>query len=203
MAGKHHFPQQDGDSTHESIDGPGLATGLGHALRMHRKNRGLTLQQTANLCGLSQPFISQLENGKAMPSMLALHQMAAALGTSAQELLRPVPSGDVSLVRHAGNRSYELGPGATVEFLVEGSNHQIATNLVTAEPGSEAEALSHGGEEMVYVVEGSISVYVEGHGTVELQEGDTFTYPANIIHQWRNTSDETAQFLFINAPPSF
>jgi len=73
----------------------------------------------------------------------------------------------------------------------------------TAEPGSEAEALSHGGEEMVYVVEGSISVYHEGHGKIELLEGDAFTYPANVIHQWRTTSDETAQFLFINAPPSF
>jgi len=56
---------------------------------------------------------------------------------------------------------------------------------------------------MVYVVEGSISVCLEDHGTVEFQEGDAFTYPASVIHQWRNTSDETAQFLFINAPPSF
>ncbi len=203
MTGKHHFPQQEGDSDHESVDGPELAGALGQALRMRRKNRGLTLQQTADLCGLSQPFLSQLENGKAMPSLLALHQVAAALGTSAQELLQPSPSGEVSLVRYTSNRSYVLIPGATVEFLVEGSNHQIATNLVTAEPGSEADALSHGGEEMVYVVEGSISVYLEGHGTVELQEGDAYTYPANIVHQWRNTSGETAQFLFINAPPSF
>ena len=87
----------------ESIDGPALAAALGRELRHRRKDLGLTLQQVADLCGLSQPFLSQLENGKAMPSLLALHQVAAALGTSGRELLRPSAPADISLIRADGN----------------------------------------------------------------------------------------------------
>ncbi|MDE0137587.1 MAG: helix-turn-helix transcriptional regulator, partial [bacterium] len=55
------------------VDGDAVAASLGAALRRLRKAQGLTLQQLASRCGLSQPFLSQLENGKAMPSLMALH----------------------------------------------------------------------------------------------------------------------------------
>jgi quercetin dioxygenase-like cupin family protein/DNA-binding XRE family transcriptional regulator len=196
-------PPSPAPSAGSAPDGPQVAAALGQALRNRRKTLGLTLQETADLCGLSQPFLSQIENGKAMPSLLALHQVAYALGTTAQDLLQPVPSAEFSLVRYASNRWFDLSPGATVEFLVEGTNHQIATNLITAEQGAEAEVISHRGEEMIYMVEGSITVYVREGEEVELFEGDAFTYPAGVVHHWRNTGDKTAQFLFVNAPPSF
>ncbi len=186
------------------IDSQELAVSLGAALRDRRKARGLTLQQLADECGLSQPFLSQLENGKAMPSLMALHQVAAALGTSAQELLQPATTADVSLVRGGSTQCYELGEGTTVCFLVEGSNHQIETNLITAQPGAESGCeLAHVGEEMIYVLEGSISVVLRGHEAVELGHGDAYTYSSETPHGWSNIGAETARFLFITSPPSF
>jgi transcriptional regulator with XRE-family HTH domain len=187
-----------------SVDGDELAVSLGHVLREHRKTRGLTLQQLADLCGLSQPFLSQLENGKAMPSLLALHQVAAALGTSAQALLQPTAATEVSLVRGATTKCYELGGGASACFLVDGAQHNVETNLITAKKGAESGCqLAHAGEEMIYVLDGSISVALTGYDTVELEAGDAYTYPSGRPHGWQNTGTGTARFLFISSPPSF
>ena len=196
--------RRTGEPAIEPVDGEELATSLGRKLRERRKDRGLTLQQLADLCGLSQPFLSQLENGKAMPSLLALHQVAAALGLSAQELLQPAVSTDVSLVRSDTTQCYELGPGATACFLVEGSGHSIETNLITAKPGAESGCkLAHNGEEMIYVLEGSISVELRDHDPVDLSTGDAYTYPSSIPHEWCNIGSAPARFLFITSPPSF
>lgn len=193
-----------GGSIADLVDGDELAVLLGSSLRERRKTRGLTLQQLADLCGLSQPFLSQLENGKAMPSLLALHQVAAALGTSAQELLQPLEAGEVSLVRGDSTACYELSPGATVCFLVDGSNHHIETNLITAEPGAKSGCeLEHDGQEMIYVLEGSIEVSLRDHDPVDLAVGDAYTYPSGVPHGWRNLGAERARFLFITSPPSF
>lgn len=186
------------------VDGDELAIMLGGALRERRKEQGLTLQQLADLCGLSQPFLSQLENGKAMPSLIALHQVAAALGTSAQELLHPSGTAEVSLVRNNSTACYEIGPGATACFLVQGANHQIETNLMVVQPGAESPCeLAHDGQEVIYMIEGWLSVSVQDHDTVELHVGDTYAYPATIPHEYRNTGTDVAKFLFISTPATF
>ncbi len=111
---------------------------------------------------------------------------------------------DVSLVRGDSTRCYELGDGTTACFLVDGAGHQLETNVITALPGSESGCeLAHSGEEITYVLPGSISVFRRDHEPVELHTGDAYTYPAGLPHEWRNVGEETARFLFINTPPSF
>ena len=139
-----------------------------------------------------------------MPSLLALHQVAAALGTTAQELLQPSNSAEVSLVRGDSTRCYELGEGTTACFLVEGQGHQLETNVITAQPGAESGCqLAHDGEEMIYVLQGSISVMLRDHEPVVLSMGDAYTYPASMPHEWHNVGDGIARFLFVNTPPTF
>lgn len=135
-----------------------------------------------------------------MPSLLALHHVAAALGTSAQERLQSPVAADVTLVRGDSAQCFELGSGTTARFLVEGANHHIETNLIAAEPGAEASELAHEGQEMIYVLEGTLSVSLRDHDTVEIGEGDAYTYPSGIPHEWRNIGADSARFLFITTP---
>ena len=195
--------QRPNPSTQE-VNGQELASALGQALRARRKTQGLTLQQLADQCGLSQPFLSQLENGKAMPSLLALHQVAAALETTAQNLLDVQPRTEVSLVRGKDTRCYELSSGANVCFLVEGPDHQMEPNLITAQPGAESGCeLEHAGEEMVHVIEGTIEIALRDRSPFRLELGDTLTYPATVPHEWRVVGDGQARFLIVSSPPSF
>jgi transcriptional regulator with XRE-family HTH domain len=204
MSTLHRPPNHVSPTPADEVDGRELATALGRSLRARRKGQGLTLQQLADQCGLSQPFLSQLENGKAMPSLLALHQVAAALETTAQALLDLQQRTDVSLVRGQDTRCFELSSGATVCFLVEGPDHQMEPNLITAQPGAKSGCeLEHAGEEMVHVIEGTVEITLRDKPPTQLNTGDTLTYPATIPHEWRIVGEQQARFLIVSSPPSF
>ena len=186
-----------------SIDGDAVAATLGTALRRLRKAQGLTLQQLASRCGLSQPFLSQLENGKAMPSLMALHNVAQALETTAHSLLQPQERLDVSLVRHGEGETYQLVEGASVRFLTRGGSHLMEPNEVEFEPGTRTVNAGHEGEEVIYVLEGSVRMELEGSPPVELARGDVYTYPATIPHTMAAAGSAGCRFLVVTSPPSF
>ncbi|MGP4052726.1 helix-turn-helix domain-containing protein, partial [Streptomyces sp. 2A115] len=60
---------------------------VGAAVRRRRRALELTLAVVAERSGLSVPFLSQVENERARPSMRSLERVADALGTTRVELL--------------------------------------------------------------------------------------------------------------------
>jgi transcriptional regulator with XRE-family HTH domain len=54
-----------------------------------RKERGLTQEQLAERSGLSQQYLSGLEQGRRNPTIVTLLELAVALETSHLDLLRP------------------------------------------------------------------------------------------------------------------
>ncbi|WP_028808644.1 helix-turn-helix domain-containing protein [Streptomyces canus] len=179
-----------------------LARSLGASIRVARKAAGLTLTQLAGQAGVSQPFLSQAENGNVMPSIINLHRIAQVLGTTAHQLLEEGARAPARVVRAGEGRSYPLGRGATVRFCV-GGNRLMDCNEVTAGPGSAAEsATTHTGEEFVYVIDGTVRLVISGTSHL-LHAGDTAYYAATESHQWFNDSDAPARFLFTSSPPGF
>lgn len=185
------------------VDGDAVAATLGTALRRLRKAQGLTLQQLAARCGLSQPFLSQLENGKAMPSLMALHYVAQALDTTAHSLIQPQERLDISLVRHGEGETYQLVEGASVRFLTRGGSHLMEPNEVEFDPGVGTVNTGHEGEEVIYVLEGRLRVELEGSAPVELARGDVYTYPATVPHTITAAGQAGCRFLVVSSPPSF
>lgn len=60
---------------------------VGVAVRKRRRALSLTLAAVSARSGLSVPFLSQIENERARPSMRSLERVADALETTAVELL--------------------------------------------------------------------------------------------------------------------
>ena len=56
-------------------------------VRVYREFRGLTMTQLAQKAGLSQSLISEIEAGKKDGGMRAMKALAAALGTSIDDLI--------------------------------------------------------------------------------------------------------------------
>ena len=54
-----------------------------------RKEKGLTQEALAEKSGLSQQYISGLENGQRNPTIVTLFELSSALGVSHLELLTP------------------------------------------------------------------------------------------------------------------
>lgn len=55
-----------------------------------RREKGLTQEALAEKSGLSQQYISGLENGLRNPTIVTLYELAAALGVSHVDLVLPV-----------------------------------------------------------------------------------------------------------------
>ncbi|MFT4011684.1 MAG: helix-turn-helix transcriptional regulator [Nocardioidaceae bacterium] len=84
---------------------------LGDYLREQRVTAHLSLRQLADLAGVSNPYLSQIERGLRKPSAEVLQQIAKALRISAE-----------SLYVRAGILSPEDGLGGSVELAVLGDS---------------------------------------------------------------------------------
>jgi transcriptional regulator with XRE-family HTH domain len=63
-----------------------LGRDIGEYIRAHRRNAQISLRQLAKLAGVSNPYLSQIENGLRKPSAEILQQIAKGLRISAEAL---------------------------------------------------------------------------------------------------------------------
>src|SRR5947209_5559037 len=71
---------------------------IGLRIRELRQSRGLTLQELADVSGLSTSMLSLVERGRASPSIGSLVVIASALGVAMSDLLASEPESDEDLV---------------------------------------------------------------------------------------------------------
>ncbi|MDO8363810.1 MAG: XRE family transcriptional regulator [Actinomycetota bacterium] len=170
----------------------------GAAIRARRQALALTLVETAELSGLSQPFLSQVENGRARPSMESLYRIATALTTTPQALfggattalgtsLARALDGAVPTIATDGESLRRLLlPGDAPFHVVELVG--LATQFL--------EPWEHDGFEALYVLHGPVDVQV-GQEVSTLATGDFLSYPANLPHRYRSPAGAQARVLLI------
>lgn len=166
---------------------------LGAEIRRRRLDAGLTLVQLAERSGLSQPFLSQVENERSQPSMTSLVRIAQALDTTPQSLFTPPAGheGGLAVVR----ASDDIGGVSTYRPLVAGD---APFHLVefTELPFEFVDVWQHEGFEAAYVVSGRVEVDVDGERR-ELGAGDSVSYDARLPHRHRSLGRRPARLLLI------
>ena len=203
--GRRYAGDARADEPAAEVSSDAVALSVGRAIRAARRRAGLTLAEVAERGRVTQPFLSQVENGRAMPSLLTLHRVAEALGVSAQTLVAE-DAGAVTLVRKREGTEYERSDvqGAVLErFLVKG-RRLMEPGEVWAAPGSgSGDAVSHEGEELIYMLAGRLEVELKDVTKEVLNTGDCLYYPATVPHSWRVKGNRAARFLVIATPASF
>jgi transcriptional regulator with XRE-family HTH domain len=63
---------------------------VGKNVKRIREKKGLTQERLAEISGFSQQYISGIEQGRRNPTVITLYELAASLGVSHLELVRPV-----------------------------------------------------------------------------------------------------------------
>lgn len=58
-----------------------------------RKSKGMTQEQTAELAGVTRPYLAKLEGGYYNPSVDVVIKIAAALGVTEQEIINGLKLG--------------------------------------------------------------------------------------------------------------
>ena len=70
--------------------------------------------------------------------------------------------------------------------LMEGKEANLV--LVEFEPGAAVAKHFHPGDELVYILEGSVILEVDGQPAITLKAGDTFHQPPKQVHSGQNAS---------------
>lgn len=178
---------------------------LGTALRAARVRAGLTVQALALRAEISQPHLSQMENGKVSPSIATLYRLASALDVSPQELLPDARAEEVVVVRAGGGaaRPIEERPDAALaRVLVGAPGRVLQVQEVTIEPGQEAGGwFEHDGEEFLYVLEGAIALEVGRTPAAQLGPGDAAWYESRRPHRWTVVGGAGARVLAVSGLP--
>ena len=92
-------------------------------------------------------------------------------------------------------RQVLVGILASTEHLTAGKVHLL--------PGQQSEPQIHGGDESLYLLEGTLHIRLPEHKGArwfELKPGDGFYIPQGEPHQYYNVSDKPATLLFAVAP---
>lgn len=71
-----------------------------YRIREHRKNRGLTLDQLAEMVGTSKGYLSDLETGKRAGGVDMLRAIAQALRVNEAEIFMPENEQDQMMLDH-------------------------------------------------------------------------------------------------------
>jgi DNA-binding transcriptional MerR regulator/quercetin dioxygenase-like cupin family protein len=178
---------------------------IGDRICLLRKKRRVSLRKLADVTGLSPSYISSLERSLSKPSVASLQKLAAALGTNVPTLLgeRPQPAAD-PVVRPHERRLLKMEiPGVKFESLsmVETDLEPL---LMTIGPGAGSrESYRHGGEEFLYMLEGSLELTLDEMYAYSLGPGDAMTFASDRPHRWWNPGEVDAVIVWINTPQTF
>lgn len=176
---------------------------IGEKIKEIRKELGYTLQEFADLCGLSVSLISQVERNLASPSIQSLVKMAEVLQTPVGSFFE---NGDKEkdqiIVKKSERRTLSLPNHTTgYELLTPGElDGNIRVLFITLEPNqfSSTQKFGHSGKEICVAFQGSIRVEFENHEYV-LDEGDSIAFNSEKSHRFYNpTKTQTKLFLVLH-----
>lgn len=193
---------------------------MGEHLREARRTRRLSLRDLAERLGVSPSLISQIETGRANPSVSTLYAIAAELDVSLDELLfsdrlsataaSPVvapadaPPGSMThgggpIQRAADRHVIRLASGVLWERLTTASEPGVEFLLVTYEVGGasspEDAYQRHSGHEWGYVLSGKLEVRI-GFDEYVLSPGDSISINSSMPHRLANIGDVPVQAIW-------
>ncbi len=179
---------------------------FGTHIRQTRKSLGLTLQGVSQASGLAVSTISKIENSNLSPTYDVLLKLAHGLGVDLSSLLdfqAPPDSSKMKTGRLVVTRAGEVPGHDTGTYIYEPIANQMKNKLIDAtvvtvtarDTGSFDAPISHGGEEFVFVLSGSVELHSNLYEPTELNEGDSVYYDAQMEHFYISTSKEDARIL--------
>jgi len=198
---------------------------MGERLRAERRRRDISLRELAARVGISASLISQVETGRAAPSVSTLYAIASELDVSLDDLLftgrdgpgrtqsarSAVVAPDVaafgprsmpppSAWQPAGSRKHiRLASGVVWERLTTTSEPGVEFLYVTYEAGSSSSPddahQRHAGHEWGYVISGTLSVTIAFEEYL-LGPGDAISIDSMVPHRLVNRGPATVHGIW-------
>ena len=150
------------------------------------------MKEVAISSGLSIGFISQVERGLTSPSLTSLTAIANFLRSDVTNFLSQ-PKSKSSITRNEERDVYTINKnGLQYERLSDSfPGHTLNSVIIHEMPGHRSESISHEGEEFFFILEGAITIYIDGVVNI-LEAGDSLHFDSSRSHSaWNHTNKVT------------
>ncbi len=180
---------------------PFAAPTVGKTINHLRKQKQLTLDQLATLCGVSKSMLSQIERNETNPTLAIVWRLAEALDQTIDDLIRG----------EEGAHSLSIAGGSSIPVLHDPDGHYSLTILGPADLVNEIEwyelNLKPGGtlksephtprtNEHLTLLEGEVEL-TTGDEIGIVKQGETARYRADKPHSITNNSDQNVRALLV------
>ena len=190
-------------SKNDPADDPQLGV-IGRELHASRRKRQLSLEQLAELSGVSRSMISKVERGEAVPSTTVLAKLAEALGLTFSQLMSHPVEREILVIkadRQPVLRDEASGlvrrclspvlPGRGIDWVI----NTLPPRGIAGDFGAHR----HGVEEYIFVQTGRLKAVI-GTEVVTLEAGDSLYFQADANHAFTNIGrGECVYFLVIDS----
>ena len=167
---------------------------LGARIRDERVAAGLSVRGLAARTNVSPSLISQIERGRARPSVATLFAIAAELGLPVAQLFsetrpevaEPARPAREIVQRHETRKKMTLAQGVRWERLTFAPDDEVDFVFLDYPPGAssspDGELRSHGGREFGYVLSGELRVRIGGEEHL-LRPNDSISFDSTMPHE--------------------
>ena len=177
---------------------------IGRALQRLRKNNDLTLAAVSAKTGVAISTLSKIENNQSSPNFDVLTRLADGLGLDLLALLGEsfytFAHGARTITRAGGGVRYEtpLGEYEALSSEIAMKALQPAVVRVPAGRSEPATMSTHAGEEIIYILRGSVRFYMEPYSPTVLEQGDSIHFDSLMPHGFVALGDEDALMLSVS-----
>ena len=180
---------------------------LGAGIQVLRKRCHLTLKVLAEKIGVTSSFLSQVEKGKASPSLATLKRIADALDTTVSFLVAEPDKAKQSPVLRQSARSVVEDPSNNLvtQVLTSPQSWKMMEPMLftfTRSSLPTSVRYRHVGDEFALVLKGRLKVVLNEENHI-LGEGDSIYFSSGIPHVFMNATEGETEVLSINTPPNF
>jgi len=183
---------------------------IGQRIKKFRLTNGFTLKQLAGSCGVTSSLLSQIEKGKASPSLSTLSKLAQKLNTTVGAIVDgedDIQSIESHMIVKARDRKRldDNDVHLTMWSLSEQLPFKLMQPMIFTFQGFSEDTgfrYKHFGQEFILLLSGKLCVKY-GNETFYLEEGDSFYFDSSIDHVFLNAYEGTTEVVSINSPSSF
>ena len=182
---------------------------LGSKLRQLRLRKKMALVDLGRHTGLSASMLSQLENGKMVPTLPTLARIAMVFDVGLEHFFDDRRDRKLFSVVRAGermrfpDRADSPSPGYFFECLAFSAQEKAMQAYLAEFPRRFAKEVSlhfHEGAEFLFIVDGAVGVMFDGEEH-ELNAGDSVYFDGSVPHGYRGLGKNGGRALVVTAPP--
>jgi len=164
---------------------------LAKKIRELREAKGLSREELAERMGVSPSLLTQVEEGKTVPSVATLIHLSRCLNVPLRTFTGLEEETRLVVVRAHERREVERRPKAGpsksgYHYETLASKEGIDAFLVTFEAKEEDERVffQHQGKEFLYLLEGRLELCLDDQCVI-LEPGDSASYESKYLHSLR------------------